>query len=129
MPDAKWSFWKDEAKFSFLTTASRLRTSLSLLGGILAIGVGGLLGPSVGVPALLSWVISAIVVPLVLYPANLAFDLYSKGDTAGTALKTALDAAASPRATVGDINEKDREISRMKVLAESLLDTHRHRRT
>jgi hypothetical protein len=132
MPDAKWSFWKDEAQLVWHRPGWKPKVLVGLLSGlvILLIG-GGAVGLAVGPTELQVWFVTAIVGPLVLVPLLAAIEMFYKGANAGTVLKEALGKRESPRSEDRDEKEKEskREISRMRGLAQSFLDTHRHRRT
>jgi hypothetical protein len=130
MPDAKWSFWKDEAKLVWQKPGWRPKVLVGLLSGLVILLIGaGTLGLAIGPTKLQAWFVTSLVGPLVLVPLLAALEMFYKGKKAGTGLKEALGNRESPRSEDRDEKEKEREISRMKVLSQALLDTHRHRRT
>ena len=132
MPDAKWSFWKDEAQLVWRTPGWRPRALVGLLLGLVILPIGGgAVGLAVGPTDLQGWFVTSMVGPLVLIPLMAAIEMFYKGGKAGTALKEALGKSDLPRTDDRGEKEKDnnREISRMRGLAQSFLDTHRNRRT
>jgi hypothetical protein len=131
MPDAKWSFWRDEAQLVWQTPGWRPKVLVGLLLGLVIFLIGGgAVGLAVGPTDLQGWFVTSIVGPLVLIPLLAAVEMFYKGGKAGTALKEG-QKSESPRSEDRDEKEKEsnREISRMRGLAQSFLDTHRNRRT
>src|ERR1700720_3440062 len=119
MPDANWSFWKDEAQLVWHKPGWRSKALLGLLFGlvILLLG-GGALGLAVGSTDLRGWFVTSIVGPLVLIPLLAAIEMFYKGAKAGTVLKEALNKREPPRSEGRDEKDKEstREISRMRGL-------------